>query len=53
VSYIDKKWYVYGVTSYVMVAKDAFGRSKCLAEKPSYFTRVNRYKNWITEKIKN
>ncbi len=51
VSRVSGKWNVYGVVSYVLIERDEFGRSRCLSEKPSFFTRVFNYNQWILDNL--
>ena len=41
-------WYLYGIVSYVLV--DPID-SSCLTYKPSYFTRVAKYYEWVANKL--
>ncbi|CAF1004778.1 unnamed protein product [Brachionus calyciflorus] len=44
-------WTLYGVTSYVMVESDDQGRYKCKANKPSFYTNVAKFTDWIHDKM--
>ena len=42
------KWFIHGLTSFVLASNDG----TCDSKKPSYFTRIYLYLDWINETIK-
>lgn len=45
----NNKWYIHGITSTAL----AFQNYSCNPQKPSYYTKVSSYSEWIRTKIIN
>lgn len=49
---LTKRTYIYGLVSVVLTALDPSDHViKCFAKAPSYFTRVNLFLDWLTERM--
>lgn len=47
VYYVDSKWYVYGIASFLLVYTDG----TCYSSKPSYYSQVPAYLTWIEDAL--